>query len=308
MEKVLIAGISGGQGRLLARRLRRHFEVCGADRSNWEGGEPRGIRVYTLDLRKRKFEDVIRSERPRAVVHLGFLRDLRADPRLRHDVNVRGTRLLLDRCARHGVRNVVIVSSSAIYGALPDNPFFLDEQAPLSASRSWPEVRDLVEVDTLATSTGWSHPQLRTCLLRPVHVLGSDSHSLMARYLRMRWVPAVMGFDPMLQFLHEEDLSESIARVLEQDVQGVFNVTGAGEVPLSVAIRACGGRRIPLPEPAVRPLLAQLFWLGVSPFPTGAIDHLKYPLTVSGKRFREATGFEPLFGLEETFQSVRRLD
>ena len=30
MEKVLITGISGGQGRLLARRLLESYEVCDA--------------------------------------------------------------------------------------------------------------------------------------------------------------------------------------------------------------------------------------------------------------------------------------
>ncbi len=61
MEKVLITGISGGQGRLLTRRLLENFEVCGVDRVEWEGA-PRGVRVHVVDLRKKKFEDVIRTE------------------------------------------------------------------------------------------------------------------------------------------------------------------------------------------------------------------------------------------------------
>ena len=39
--------------------------------------------------------------------------------------------------------------------------------------------------------------------------------------------------------------------------------------------------------------------------PAGAIDFIKYPCTVAGKRFIEATGFKPLFTLDETFASVR---
>ena len=50
-----------------------------------------------------------------------------------------------------------------------------------------------------------------------------------------------MGFDPMMQFIHEEDLSEAIALALEHGLQGVFNVTGPGEVPLHTAIRETGG-------------------------------------------------------------------
>ena len=137
MEKVLITGIAGGQGRLLARRLREHYEVCGVDRVPWEGA-PRGIQVHLVDIRKKKFEDVIRTEMPSAIVHLGFIRHFRTSPRERYDVNVRGTKQLLDHCVHHGVQKLVVFSSSYVYGAFPENPFYMDEDAPLSASRSYP--------------------------------------------------------------------------------------------------------------------------------------------------------------------------
>ena len=219
MEKVLITGISGGQGRLLARRLAENYEVCGVDRVEWEGA-PRGVRVHTVDLRKKKFEDVIRTEMPNAIVHMGFVRHFRGSQDTRHDVNVRGTKQLLDHCVHHGVQNLIVISSSYVYGAFPENPYYMDEDSPLSASRSYPEIRDLVEVDTLASAFLWRYPHIRTCVLRPVNVLGYYVHSMIAQYLRQQRVPTVMGFDPMMQFIHEEDVSESIALSLEHGLQG----------------------------------------------------------------------------------------
>ena len=183
MEKVLITGIAGGQGRLLARRLAENYEVCGVDRVEWEGA-PRGIRVHVVDLRKKKFEDVIRTELPAAIVHMGFVRHFRTDLGTRHDVNVRGTKQLLDHCVNHGVQKLVVLSSSYVYGAFPENPYFMDEDQPLSGSRSYPEIRDLVEVDTLASAFLWRYPHIRTCVLRPVNVLGYYVHSMIAQYLR----------------------------------------------------------------------------------------------------------------------------
>ena len=305
MEKVLITGISGGQGRLLARRLVESYEVCGVDRESWEG-HPRGVKVHVLDIRKKRFEDVIRTEMPTAVVHMGFIRHFRTDERTRHDVNVRGTKQLLDHCVHHGVQSLVVVSSGYVYGAFPENPFYMDEDSPLSASRSYPEIRDLVEVDTLATAFLWRYPQLRTCVLRPVNVLGYYVHSMIGQYLREPRVPTVMGFDPMMQFIHEEDLSEAIALTLEQRLQGVFNVTGPGAVPLHTAIRETGGKAASVPEPILRAMFKRLFRWGMIPYPPGALDYLKYPITLSGERFVEATNFRPLFSLGETLQSVRR--
>ncbi len=304
MEKVLITGIAGGQGRLLARRLAENYEVCGVDRVEWEGA-PRGIRVHVVDLRKKKFEDVIRTELPAAIVHMGFVRHFRTDLGTRHDVNVRGTKQLIDHCVNHGVQKLVVLSSSYVYGAFAENPYFMDEDQPLSASRSYPEIRDLVEVDTLASAFLWRYPHIRTCVLRPVNVLGYYVHSMIAQYLRERWVPTVMGFDPMMQFIHEEDVGEAIALALEHGLQGVFNVVGPGEVPLHTAIRECGSQSLPLPEPVMRPLFTRLFRWGLIPYPAGAIDYLKFPITLSGARFVEATRFRPMFGLEEIFQSIR---
>jgi UDP-glucose 4-epimerase len=283
MEKVLITGISGGQGRLLARRLRENYEVCGVDRVGWEGA-PRGVNVHTVDVRKKKFEDVIRTEMPTAIVHMGFIRHFRATEQERYDVNVRGTKQLLDHCVNHGVQSLVVLSSSYVYGAAPENPYYMDEDSPLAASRSYPEIRDLVEVDTLASTYLWRYPHLRTCVLRPVNVLGYYVHSMIGQYLR----------------------ENAIAAALEAALQGVFNVTGPGEVPLHTAIRETGGTSFSMPEPVMRPLFDRLFRWGAIPYPAGAIDYLKYPVTVSGTRFAEATNFRPLFGLEEIFHSMRR--
>jgi len=113
-----------------------------------------------------------------------------------------------------------------------------------------------------------------------------------------------MGFDPMMQFIHEEDCAEAIALTVEHELQGVFNVTGPGEVPLHTAIREAGCTAIPLPELLLRPALAGLFDFGLFPYPPGALDFLKYPITVSGERFIDATSFRPAYSLGETLRSV----
>ena len=305
MEKVLITGISGAQGRLLARRLAGKYEVVGADRLPWRLPPP-GVTLHQVDVRKKKFEDLIRTQRPRAILHLGFIRHFRSNARQRHDVNVLGTKQLLDHCTRYGVERLVVVSSGYVYGASPENPYYMGEERPLSASRSYPEIRDLVEVDSLASTFIWRHPEVRTSVLRPVNVLGPTARSMIAEYLRLPRVPTMMGFNPMMQFIYEDDLSEAIVRAFESGLRGVFNVVGSGAAPLHTAIRETGGHKISLPDPLVRPIFHRLFRLGLWPYPTGALDFLKFPVTLDGRRFVEETGFRPEYGLDEIFSSFRR--
>jgi len=109
----------------------------------------------------------------------------------------------------------------------------------------------------------------------------------------------------MMQFIHEEDVAEAIARTLETGMRGVFNVVGPGAVPLKVAIRETGGTAVSLPEPLARGIVERLFRVGLYHLPSAALDFVKYPCTIDGRRFHEATKFHPLFSLEDTFGSVR---
>jgi UDP-glucose 4-epimerase len=303
-EKLLITGIAGGLGRLIARRVGDHFKIAGVDRSPWEGFPP-NVSMHVVDLRKRKFEDVFRTERPDALVHHAFVRHFRSDPRVRHEVNVLGTKRVLEYAIAYGVKRIVVLSSSYVYGALPDNPYYVNEDYALNVSRTYPEIRDLAEVDTLATAFLWRHPEVTTAILRPVNTLGYYTNSIIRRYLALRWVPTIMGFNPMTQFIHEEDVAEAVALALQTGAHGVFNVVGPGAVPLKVAIRETGGTAVPIPESVARAVFSRLFRLGLFGAPVGAIDFLKYPCTIDGEAFARATGFAPLFSLEDIFASVR---
>jgi UDP-glucose 4-epimerase len=303
-EKLLITGIAGGQGRLIARRVADTFRIAGVDRAPWDGAPP-GVNMHVVDLRKRKFEDVFRTERPDAVVHLAFVRHFRSDPQVRHEVNVLGTKRVLEYAIAHGVKRIVVVSSSYVYGALPDNPYYMNEDFPLNVSRTYPEVRDLAEVDTLATGFLWRHPEVATAVLRPVNTLGYYVHSAIGRYLSRRYIPTILGYNPMMQFIHEEDVAEAVALALQTGAHGVFNVAGPGAVPLKVAIRETGGVAVPVPEPVAWSVFGRLFRWGLYHTPPGAMDFLKYPCTVDGRPFARATGFQPLFTLEDIFASVR---
>ncbi|MBW2230913.1 MAG: NAD-dependent epimerase/dehydratase family protein [Deltaproteobacteria bacterium] len=304
MKKVLITGVAGALGRLLAARLSDGVEVCGVDVVPWRG-PGLGVRMHRVDLRKRRFEDVVRTERPDAVVHMGFVRHFDVGERERHDVNVRGTKQLLDHCVKYAVQQLVVVSSSAVYGAFAENPYAVGEDFPLSASRSYPEIRDQVEVDTLASGFLWQHPEVHTSVLRPVNVLGPTMRSMMATYLRLPRVPTVAGYDPMMQVIAEADMTESLVLALQKKLRGVYNVVGSGEVPLHTAIRESGGVSWPIPMPFARMICQRFFEWGVWSFPPGLVDYLRFPVSVSGKPFAEATGFEPRVSLREIFASMR---
>ena len=168
---VAITGISGNLGRALAKQLHGRARIVGIDRRPFPG-RPKDLEIHQLDIRKRKAEDLFRRGGIDALIHLGILHDPRLSAEEHHHFNVLGTAKALDYCAKYGVKKLVVLSSANVYGPHPDNTNFLTEDAPLMAAARYGDIRDLVEVDILAQSFTWKHPEVETVILRPVHVVG----------------------------------------------------------------------------------------------------------------------------------------
>jgi UDP-glucose 4-epimerase len=302
--KIVITGIAGRLGRLVARRLHREGQgtVVGIDRREFEG-RPRDIDHVQVDLRSKKARDVFRAGDVKALIHMGLMHDPRMTEAEHHSWNVQGTARLLDACAAYEVPKVVLLSSANVYGPRPDNPQFLTEDAPLMAGQHFPAIRDLIEVDMLASSFFWKHQEIETVILRPVHILGGVRNAP-SNYLRLPWVPTLLGFDPMVQVIHEDDVVDAIVRALDPGTRGIYNVTGPGEVPLSTILRELNKQTVPIPHPLARPVLTALWRGKLTSFPVPELDHIKFVCMVDGTRARDALGFRPRHTLKETIRTV----
>jgi UDP-glucose 4-epimerase len=304
IRKVVITGIAGRLGRLLARRLHRdgHFKVVGIDRRPFLG-KPKDIEHFQVDLRGKKARDLFRQGDVAALVHLGVMHDLRQSVEEHHSWNIGGTTKLFEYCQAYQVPKVVVLSSANVYGPRPDNTQFLTEDAPLMGSQEFPQIRDLIEVDHLAASFFWKARESETVILRPVHILGGV-HNAPSNYLRLEVVPTLLGFDPMVQVIHERDVVESIVCALRPGVRGIFNVTGPGELPLSAILAELGRKVVRFPHPLARPLLATLWRFGATSFPVPELDFIRYVCMVDGTRAKTELGFRPHHSLKETIRAV----
>lgn len=303
-RRVVITGISGRLGRVLAKRLHRdgRYHVIGIDRRPLLG-RPRDIDHVQVDIRSKKARDVFRSGRVDALIHMGIMHDPRDTMEERHDFNIVGASKVLEYCQRYQVPKVVCLSSANVYGPRPDNDQFLTEDAPLMGAQDFPAIRDLIELDHLASSFFWKAREIDTVILRPVHILGQVRNAP-SNYLRLPMVPTLLGFDPMVQLIHQDDVVEAIVNALEPGVRGIFNVVGPGEVPLSAVLRELGRRTLPVPHPFAKPFLSALWKVGLTSFPVPELDFIRYVCMVDGSRARSQLKFAPQRSLKETIRAV----
>ena len=303
MTRVLIPGVSSAIGRLVAQRLvGAGHEVIGIDRRPWRAA-PTGVEMHQLDIRKRPAEDVFRTRRPDAVIHMATVTHLKNRNAERYRINLRGTQSVFEHCRTYGVKHAIFVGRHTYYGAAPDAPLYHEEGEPPVAIGAFPELADLVAADLYAATALWRFPELTTSVLRICYALGPSGHGTLGSFLRGSRIPMVLGFDPLFQFMHEEDEADAICLTLEKRLHGVFNVSGPPPVPFSMVVRAAGRSILPMPERVLAGLLGKL---GLPNLPRRGLDHIKYPIVVDSRLFQKATGFAPRYDERATIDAYAR--
>ncbi len=302
--KIVLTGISGRLGRRVAQRLAREHEVIGIDRRPCPG-LPEQVTHYQVDIRRRSAEDVFRQHEVDAVVHMGVVHNFRIPSEKLYARNVIGTETLLGYASKYGVQKLVLLSSGDVYGPSPTNSHFIVEDAPLMASQRFPEIRTLVAVDRAVQSFFWRHHDIETVIFRPAHIVGPHVRNAPSKYFRLRVIPTLMGFDPMVQLIHEDDLLRYLEESVRPGIRGVFNLAGTDPVPLSRILRVLGKATLPVPHPLFTGFLERAWKYRLTSFPAPELDHIRFNTVLDTNRSEEVFNTQPERSLYEILEPFR---
>jgi len=303
----LITGISGGLARLVGAELvKQGHQVVGVDYRRVDAPLDYPAELYQANYNKTRIEDVFRRHRPRRVLHLGRVGNLKERMGKRFDLNVIGSGKLMELSRKYGVERFVILSTFHIYGAHPHNHTPIYEDEPLRAGPAFPQIADAIQLDSQALMWVWRHPEVQTVVLRPCNVVGPSIQNAMSRFLRQPTVPVMIGFDPMVQFIHERDMVSAILAAGDGDSIGVFNVAGRSPIPLREALNLTGARQVPMPTTLAFAYL-RLARLVAPTIPPYMVNFFKYPCVIADERFRRSFGWEPWVSeVESIYSTVNR--
>jgi UDP-glucose 4-epimerase len=198
------------------------------------------------------------------------------------------------------------MSTFFVYGADAYNPALLDEDTPLKAAELTLDLVDSVELENLANIYLYKYPELNITILRPCHIAGPGVRNSMSTLLASHRAPILLGFSPMMQFLHLDDAAEAIIAAYKGNKPGIYNVAPDDYVAYQDALRASGCVRVPLPSipPALPAAISKV--MGWRAFPSYLINYFKYPVVIDGSHFRETFGFTPKKGFNDIFTHYRK--
>jgi UDP-glucose 4-epimerase len=302
---VLVTGVSRMLGARVASALQADpgiERVIGVDTvpPTTSLGRTEFVRV---DIRTPSIAKVISSAEVDTVIHLNLVTAQTGARAPMKEINVIGTMQLLAACQRSpDMRKLVVRSSAAVYGSSPRDPaVFTEDDQPVQPPTSG-YAKDAVEVEGYVRGLQRRRSDLTVSLLRFANFLGPGVDSPLTRYFKLPLVTTILGFDPRLQFLHEDDGVEVLRRMAIEDHPGTFNVAGHGVMLLSQAIRRAGRPTVAVPAPAVATLgdFGRRFG-GLTGFSPELQRWLTYGRVIDASRLTAELTWEPKYSTEGAF-------
>ena len=313
-RRILITGVSNVLGARLARRLSADPEierVVGVDTRTPDADLAAQITFIESDVRAPELAGVLRAAAVDTIVHNDIVQFPERDRTARnlHDINVIGTLQLLAAADQiPTLRQLVVRSSAAIYGAQAGAPLFFTEDL---ASSGWPGAnrtrfqRDVAELENLVATFARRHPEVTCTTLRLQPTVGTSFGSPINGLFRAPLVLTALGFDPRVQVLHEDDAVGAMAAAVRTPVAGAINVAGDGVVSLSHALRRVGQRALPVAPPLLGTAAGVLARIsGGRPPNEDILRYLRHGRAVDTTRMHRELGFQPNFTTQQAIDAV----
>lgn len=300
MSKViLITGASGYIGSHLAQRLSQHYPVIEVD---IRPPQQAAGTYFQCDIRDPQLAELIRDHRVSHVIHLASVLESSGDEQRDYDIDVNGTRNVVNACLANGVQQLIVTSSGAAYGYHPDSPAWLDEEDPLRGNAEIPYARHKYLVEQYLADVRQTHPALTQLILRPGTVLGKHTRNQITNLFEKKQVLGICGSPSPFVFIWDEDLIAVIEKGLLEERGGIYNLAGDGALTIDEVAARLQKRLIKLPAGLVRFALYLGRALRLSRYAPEQIKFLRYRPVLSNRRLKEEFGYQPQLSSAQTFE------
>lgn len=308
-RRILVTGLSTYWGGRVAQELEADDDVeaiIGIDRTPPKVELERTEFVQVSD-HHTLIRRIVQGAELDTIVDTRLVTDsITTTPRKAHENNVIGTMNILAACSgvESTVRKVVFRSSAHYYGSEQDDPAFFTEHMRRPHPPRTPIERDIVEAEGAVRDFAAKHPETKVTVLRFANGLGPDIRTAHSHYLDQPIIPTILGFDPRLQYVHEDDIGGALAHAVRTDMPGIYNVAADGVLALSEVIGLLGKQMAPILPPWGTDLaLPWLARLGVR-IPPEMRNELRFGRGLDNRALK-ATGYRLRHTTRETIERLR---
>jgi nucleoside-diphosphate-sugar epimerase len=292
MPVVAVTGAANGIGSALIAKLVTSPQVKRVIAIDDHRGDAAGATWRVADVRDPALAG--RLTGVDVIVHADTDLSPDGDARQRRAYNVRGAQTVLTAAAAGRVGRVILVTSAMVYGARPENPVPLPEDAPLAAETDSSVAGDMLEIELLARRSPRANPGMAVTVVRPAALLGDAVDTLVTRHFEAPRLLAVKGCAPRWQFCHVDDLVSALEFIVVNGIGGEIAVGCDGWLEHDEVEQLSGLKSIELPARLTFGAAQRLHRMGVTPAPAIDLRYVVYPWAVDCATLREA-GWRPSY-------------
>ena len=228
---ILITGGAGFLGLHLAHYFKKQeknkFLLVLLDIAKFDENEyPKGVVFINADVRDKKtIENLFKKYRFEIVIHAAAALPLWKEREI-YDINVNGTKKLLEASLKFKVKNFIFISSTAVYGVPKKHPIF--ESDPLIGVGPYGESK--IKAEKLCFN--YQKKGLVVTIIRPKTFVGC--YRLGVFEILFDWIhdgkkiPIIGSGNNRYQLLDVDDLVEAIFKIVnaknKKKVNNVFNI------------------------------------------------------------------------------------
>ncbi len=297
-KRILITGAAGYIGHQLGNRLAKDYFVFGTDINKRDGLT---FPLEVLDVRDNNLVLTLAEYRITHVIHLASILQASPDRQRDYDIDVNGTRNVLEACVAAKVKHITVTSSGAAYGYHPDNPAWIDEDDPLRGNPEFAYSDHKRQVEELLEKYRNEHPELQQLIFRPGTVLGAETRNQITSLFLAPRLLAIRGSDSPFVFIWDQDVIGAMEQGIREDKTGRYNMAGDGALTIQEIARKLDKPLLTLPASVVKAGLKVAKWLG-KPVGPEQINFLRYRPVLSNRRLKEEFGYRLQKTSAETFE------
>jgi len=306
-KNVFITGVSGFIGQRIVERFSNREDI----------GKIIGIDIFDPPCYRDKMTFIkydVRDDLTKVMsryridwaIHAAFVISVIHDARLIDEIDLKGTVNFHEACGQLGIRNVMEVSSTTAYGGHRNNPAWLTEDMPLRGNDDflYGKNKAILE-DTVVKVFRKKHSGIHHTVVRPCFVCGPHFYkNPLGRHL-MKKIVMLPGDMKPFQFVHEDDVADSIHFLLSNNLDGAFNLAADGTMTFREMASMTKSTILPFPSFLLAPAMDLAWKMNLSfltEFPGAPLALIRFPWLASNRKIKEA-GYTFRYTTKEAYET-----
>lgn len=309
MENILITGAGGYVGSLFTQKayaqLGKEFGKIIATDIREAQNKLEGVTYEILDIRSKDVEKLIEDHKITVVVHLAAILSSadNSDREFEYDVDVNGSKNILDACIKHQVKKFVFTSSGASYGYSTRNiNYKLNENDELLGNEEVPYAYHKMLVERHLKELRETNPELKQYIFRVGTIIGKKTDNLITDLFKKKKILALKGYETPFCLIWDEDLVNILLKACIDGKEGIYNVAGDGALSMKQIAETLKKPLVQLPTKLIKFAFSVLHPLKLSKHGPVAISFLQYRPVLDNHKIKTQFSYTPQKSSAQAFE------